>query len=518
MFDLRDYQVKPVDVGVTYFLSGSKEPSIIVAPTAFGKSLLVAYIAKTLKQGVLVLQPSKELLEQNYSKVTALGVEASIYSASFNTKEFGHITYATIGSIKDMGRTFKEKGYKYLIIDELHLYPRSSTSMLGNFMKTMGIKSVLGLTATPFKLQNYTDMEDGGTYSQLVMLTTRNKHGQFYKKILHVTQIKEMLDRNYWAKLKYEEHDFSTKDLQYNSTKAEYTDESVIAAYENQEIGSKVVNRIADLEDSRKSILVFVPSISEAIDLSSKVPNSAAVYSDMPKKEREEVIRKFRAKEIKAVFNVNILSVGFDYPEIDCIIMARPTASLAWFYQAAGRGTRPFPTKEDCLIIDFVGNVGKFGKIEELYFKYQEGEWKLYGSGGKLLTGIPIHKIGLYFDPDVVPPRYKEPILHFGKFSGKNAVSKEVPDWYKKWLLTDFKFSPEDIHIRRELQKYFDNKLLPQAKSLEPSGPPKLKTISANPDIRNIYSDMGGGIKGKKKEHPFIKRRKEDDQENKLPF
>lgn len=463
MYDLRDYQVKPVEVGVDYFLSGSQEPSIIVAPTAFGKSLLVAYIAKALKQGVLVLQPTKELLEQNYSKITALGVEASIYSASFNTKEFGLVTYATIGSIKTMGKTFKEKGYKYLIIDEVHLYPRASDSMIGKFMKDMGIKSVLGLTATPFKLQTLSDPFTATSYSKLVMLTTRNKHGQFYKRILHVTQIKEMLDRSYWAKLEYEVYDFDTGELVYNSSKAEYTDDSIKKAYENQGISQKVINKLNELEGKRSSILVFVPSVSDALWLSKAVPNSAAVYADMGKKERDDIIRRFRNKEIRTIFNVNILSVGFDYPEIDCIIMARPTASLAWFYQAAGRGTRPFPTKEDCLIVDFVGNVAKFGKIEDLYFKLQDGMWKLFGTDARLLTGIPIHEIGQHFDPDIVPPPYKEPILDFGKYFGKSVLDDSIPESYRSWLLKEFKFNDRNIHIKHAI---IENKTNPKLKEI----------------------------------------------------
>jgi DNA repair protein RadD len=96
---LRENQVLPVQNGVEFFKSKKAEPSVIVAPTAFGKSIVIAAIAKEVGERLLIIQPSKELLEQNYNKFIGLGGEASIYSAAMNEKEIGSVTYATIGSI-----------------------------------------------------------------------------------------------------------------------------------------------------------------------------------------------------------------------------------------------------------------------------------------------------------------------------------------------------------------------------------------------------------------------------------
>ena len=114
MIILRANQVKPVEIGSAFFKEKKTVPSIMVCPTAFGKSIVIAQICKNIEEKVLILQPSKELLEQNYNKYISLGGEASIYSASLNTKEIGHVTYATIGSIKNIAHKFT--GYK-LIID-----------------------------------------------------------------------------------------------------------------------------------------------------------------------------------------------------------------------------------------------------------------------------------------------------------------------------------------------------------------------------------------------------------------
>lgn len=439
MLQLRDNQISPTEIGIAYFRRGSIKPSLMVEPVAFGKSIVIAHIVHGIKDlgKTLVLQPSKELLKQNYAKFTDLGGEASIYSASLKQKEFGDVTYATIGSIKAIGKEFKDLGYKFLIIDEADRYPRGSDSMLGKFLMTSGMKSVLGLTATPFKLQtNSVNME---AYSLIKMLTSRSKHGNFFKEIIHVTQIQEMVKEGFWAKLEYEVHAFDTSKLIFNSTKAEYTERSIIDVYNGQNIHDKIIKRINSF-NSRKSIIAFVPSVAEAISLAQEVPNSVAVYGDMPDSERDEAIEGFKSGKYKVAFNVNVLSVGFDHPKVDCIILARATASLSVYYQQCGRGTRIHPDKEECLIVDFVGNIPRFGEISELYFKKDGSMWKLYGKGGKLLTGVPIDSIGQVTEDSekkalLLQQKLKDGfrLLTFGKFKGKEV--KDTPGWWREWIM-----------------------------------------------------------------------------------
>ena len=210
---LRENQVEPVAIGVEFFRTPKMKPSIIVAPTAFGKSIVIAAIAKELGEKLLVLQPSKELLEQNYNKFIALGGEASIYSASMGSKELGDVTYATIGSIINIASQFKEMGVSKIIIDECDRYPRNKSGQLRRFVDGMKATHVLGLTATPLKLQ--TNMGETGPYSKLVMLTNRSKHGTFFKYILHVSQIQDIVKLSYWTPLEYQSYDFDTGALVY---------------------------------------------------------------------------------------------------------------------------------------------------------------------------------------------------------------------------------------------------------------------------------------------------------------
>lgn len=452
--ELRKNQIEPVRKGVEFFKQKKSVPSLIVAPTAFGKSIVISSIAHEIEDKILVLQPSLELLLQNLSKLEILGGEASVYSASAGKKEIGHITYATIGSIKNVGHLFKD--YK-MIVDEADRYPKGSSGMFRKFIKSAGIKHVLGLTATPFKLETLGGMYEN--YSVLKMLTSRSKKGIFFKEIIHICQIQEMTEAGYWPPIIYETFDFNTKELVYNTTKAEFTDSSIRKAYEEQKIEEKIINYIANTE--RKSILVFVPSVAEAISLAKKIPGAEAVWGDMDKKERKRVIDGFKDLSIRVVINVNVLSVGFDHPELDCIIGGRATASLSWWYQASARGTRIHPNKKDLLIVDFAGN-SKFGKIEELVYTQEKGEWKLYGEKEYLLTGIPIDEIGKH-TKDTEKKRLEnleiehlntlqiqdEGIIPFGKFKGKKV--SETPQWWRDWMLNNFKFDKMTEFIRTHI-------------------------------------------------------------------
>ena len=451
--ELRPNQIEPVKKGVEFFKIKKPHPSIIVAPTAFGKSIVIAEIAHQLGEKILVIQPSKELLEQNYNKFINLGGKASIYSASMNEKEIGDVTYATIGSIINIAWKFHELGIRKVIIDECDRFPREPDGMLRRFLTAAKITHILGLTATPLKLQTNMD-EFGKPFSKLVMLTSKSKKGNFFKDIIYVAQIKEMTDLGFWSPLQYESYDFDTGALVYNSTNAEFTDDSIKRAYKQQDIGGKIVKRISELKD-RKSILVAVPSIEEAKELSTRLPSCEAIFSGMPDSDRNQIISDFKSGKLRIIIQVTILSVGFDHPELDCIITGRPTASLSWWYQFVGRVTRIHPDKINGLVIDFVGSVPKFGKVEDLYFKYEEPLWKLYGEDSKLLTGIPLHEIGLHKEnqpsPHDIAAQGDVVQMTFGKYKGTEI--RKIPIWYRKWMLENIKWTPFNNAIKVELDR-----------------------------------------------------------------
>ena len=454
MITLRENQVEPIDKAIRFFREDNPKPSLIVLPTAWGKSILTAYVAKHCGDHLIVLQPSKELLEQNYLKYCNLcvgvGLNAGIFSASCGRKEIMPITYATIGSIKALGAKFKRLGFTKMLIDEAHLYPREADSMLGRFLADSGITHVLGITATPVKLQTNRD-QSGSCYSKLVMLTSRSKKGNFFKEILHVGQVSEMVRLGYWSPLRYATTVFDDSMLVFNTSKSEYTEESVKRAYDANGGLQSVCDAIS-AHPERRHILAYVPSVADAVALSQAYPCSGVVYGEQDKREREEVIRRFKAGLLRVIFNVRVLSTGFDYTGIDCIVLGISTASIALYYQIIGRGTRIDPDKYDCLVIDLGGNVKRFGRVEDITFE-QGRMWRMFGSGGRLLSGIPIHDIGKYTREDckVIDAKAEAPIeiMPFGKYKG--SPIRNIPREYREWMLRAIDWNARNMKLRKSI-------------------------------------------------------------------
>lgn len=145
-YELRPYQKEASDAAVRFFQSKEKKNSIIVVPTGGGKSIILADIARQLDGNVLVLQPSKEILEQNFSKLLSYGVtDCAIYSASLKSKDIDRITFATIGSIINHKEEFDK--FKAIIVDECHVI-NATGGMYKDFL-THVKRKVLGFTATP---------------------------------------------------------------------------------------------------------------------------------------------------------------------------------------------------------------------------------------------------------------------------------------------------------------------------------------------------------------------------------
>lgn len=456
---LRSNQNEPIQKAIAYFSERKPKPSLIVLPTAWGKSILTAFVAQSMKDKLLVIQPSKELLEQNFKKYMTLCGEfynnAGIYSASFGKKQVNQITYATIGSIKSLGAQFRQMGFTKMLIDEAHLYPREADSMLGNFLADSGITHVLGITATPIKLQSNTAM-DGTRFSKLQMLTSRSKKGNFFKDILCVGQVNEMVNLKFWSKLQYSVRAFDESQLVFNSVKSEYTESSVQQSYTSNNIKQNITDELNSNAD-RKHILVFVPSVADAVDMAYKYNNSGVVYGEQDKAERESTINCFRSGKIRVLFNVRVLSTGFDFTGIDCIILGISTASIALYYQIIGRATRIDPDKKDALIIDFGGNVERFGHVEDIiYEKGDRGMWRMFGSDGKLLSGIPIHEIGSVTKDTIVAESNKQPdkitaieTMPFGKHKGEKL--SDIPAAYRRWCLENFDWKPKDESLKQSL-------------------------------------------------------------------
>ena len=177
--------------------------------------------------------------------------------------------------------------------------------------------------------------------------------------------------------------------LRVNSTGADYTDASVQQVF--AEVG--FVGRLCDevqrqLDDGRRHVLVFTRFVDEARKLAQAIPGAAYVTAETPSEERAQIIRDFGAGRIRVCANVAVLGLGFDFPELDCVIQGRPSISLSIHYQQIGRCVRPHPSKPLAHVVDLVGLVKQFGKVEDLVIRpggFRGEQWTVC-SGTRALT------------------------------------------------------------------------------------------------------------------------------------
>lgn len=378
-YTLRPYQKEAVDAAVKFLKSPVKGNGIEVLPTGSGKSLIIANIVKELKAPTIVFQPSKEILDQNYAKYLSYGYYASIYSASKNQKVVSDVTFATIGSVIRKADVFRN--FKYIIVDECHLV-NAKGGMYRDFLSRIGGAKVLGLTATPYRL-----VTDGFGGSILKFLTRTRP--RIFQYVVYYVQNEDLHDQGYLSKIEYvSTNGFDRTKLQLNTTGADYTDTSVQRYYRATNFPDKIAQTVNEAIKIRKNVLVFTRFVEESEYLISKIPNSAIVTGETPKTERERVIEGFRNGKIKVVCNVGVLTTGFDYPELETVVIARPTMSLALYYQMIGRGIRPHPEKDYTWVIDMCGNTKMFGPVERLRINPGEnGKWFI-SSGSKQLTNV----------------------------------------------------------------------------------------------------------------------------------
>lgn len=423
VYELRDYQKEAV------IAAQGKKNGVLVLPTGSGKSLVIAALAEAMGCRIIVLQPTKEILEQNKAKMEAFGAtDIGVYSASCNRKDIGQITFATIGSV--IRHKEKFEAFDRVVVDECHLV-NSKGGMYEEFLSHLKCPTI-GLTATPYRMRSYNDNYRTGEQVAESRVITRTRP-RIFSKVKHVTQVAELFARGYLCPLDYTiNDDYCADNIKGNSTGQGYNDQSLLGYNRKQQLPRFVAHEIRRcLGLGSKHVLAFTMFRSETEQVCSYLDEAnvshAEVSGETPKRERESILTGFRRGDIKAVVNVGVLTTGFDFPELDAIVLGRPTRSVSLYCQMTGRGIRPAPGKEHCRLIDLCDNVRRFGRVEtfELVDPMGGGRWRLRSDAGyqtdrDLISG-----------GDLEPENTDDPELPFGKYQGRRL--SDAPLDYIQW-------------------------------------------------------------------------------------
>jgi DNA repair protein RadD len=360
---LRPYQQSAHDAAMDW-LRKSVEPCLLEMATGAGKSHVIAALAESLHKisggkHILCLAPSAELVDQNRQKYLATGAPASIFSASAGGRCLRHpVVFGTPQTVKNSLRRFGSK-FCAVVVDECHGLTPTVRYIIDELRMINTNLRVIGTTATPYRLGDgyiYATEEDGRPVGEQA-----TKDPYFVRKV-YTVGAPDLIDQGFLSPPiigAINADTYETLNMQPNSM-GKFSKQDIDQAYHGH--GRKTAAIIADVvaqARNRQGVMIFAATIQHANECMASLPPglSALVTGGTSKPDRAKIIQRFKAREIKYLVNVAVLTTGFDAPHVDLIAILRKTESVGLLQQIVGRGLRIDDGKEDCLILDYAQNL-----------------------------------------------------------------------------------------------------------------------------------------------------------------
>lgn len=356
----RPHQTKCVSDIWSYLTNATGDP-VAVQPTGSGKSLITAMLADEISKAsrrMVILAPKRELVEQNYEKICLLNpsADAGVYCAGLKRKDTDNdIIYATVQSVFRRPLDF---GFRHMVVvDEAHMIQSGDQGMFHEFFHGLRINNpsmrIVGLTATPYRLDS--GLIYGGD-------------DNLFDDVCHATGIPELLDNGYIAPIRAA----SVKQISMSGIKKVAGDYDKRAMAERfGETLTDAVRETVDVANAerRHHCLVFGVNVDHANSVAAAITEisgeeARVITGDSPLLMRDACIRDFKSGALRWLVSVDTLHTGFDAPSTDLISVMRSTQSPGLFYQLCGRGFRLADGKDDCLLLDFGGNLARHGALD----------------------------------------------------------------------------------------------------------------------------------------------------------
>lgn len=384
MIQARSYQTEAVSSIYSYFSTKKGNP-VVAMPTGTGKSVVIAMFLESVfrqypSQRIMILTHVKELIQQNYEKLITLWpfAPAGIYSSGLSRKDVNApITFAGIASVAKKWALFGH--IDLVIIDEAHLVNPKEVTMYKTFLE--GLISInpklkiIGLTATPWRIGQgrIIDPIRGDDGKDAPSIFT-----DFCFDITGVEAFNRLIAEGYLAPL-IPKSTATKLDIDgVHMRGGEFIASELQYAVDKNEITTAAVQEALELGHDRHHWLVFAAGVEHAIHTAEVMNDlgipTVAIHSKLSDKERDKAIAQFKAGHYRAAVNNNVLTTGFDFPAIDLILCLRPTASAVLWVQMLGRGTRPWPGKLNCLVLDFARNTKRLGPINDPVVPRKKGD------------------------------------------------------------------------------------------------------------------------------------------------
>lgn len=329
---LRQYQLD----AIAAINSGWKEfgKQVAVLPTGAGKTIIFSNIAKNeLPNRTLILAHREELIDQARDKLhKATGIVAGREKAEDRASLDDKVVVASVQTMVRRTHRWPQDHFGLVIVDECH-HTLADTYL--DVLKHFHDRArVLGVTATA----------DRGDKRGL---------GEYYENIAFELGLKDLIDQGYLAPITLKciplEIDISACRMSHG----DYRDDDLGHALEPylDQIAESIVE-----ECLFRRVLIFLPLINTSMKMCAALNKAGGLawHVDGASPDRKTILADFEAGRVDMLTNASLLFEGYDNPQVDAIVMLRPTRSRPLFAQAVGRGTRIAPYKKDLLLLDYL--------------------------------------------------------------------------------------------------------------------------------------------------------------------
>jgi len=356
----RYYQQESHDAAWDYLRTDAGSP-VIVLPTGAGKSLVIAMLVEQAREydaRVIVLQHRKELIQQNAEKIRALlpGVPIGINSAGLKQRDYDtDVICAGIQSVYKHAERFGRR--ELIVIDEVHLVGDNDKSMYGQFISRItelnNTARLIGLTATPFRTG------EGRVAGA----------DKLFQSICYESQTGDLIKEGYLCPVtnKIADNEVDTSEIRVAA--GEFVASDAERAFDQTGLVLAACEETVTKCYGRNSVLVFAAGVEHAEHVAGVLEKLTGEKTGLITGEtfpmvRQNLLEDFKSGKLRWLVNCNVLTTGFDAPNIDAISVLRATMSPGLFAQIVGRGFRLDDGKEDCLILDFGGNLRRHGNLD----------------------------------------------------------------------------------------------------------------------------------------------------------
>jgi len=343
---LRPYQQAALQAVVSAFRDG-KQSAAISLPTGCGKTIVFLTLARAVveKGGrVLIIAHRDELILQPIEKLDLVWPEHPSVGV-IKEKQFKPDRKIVLASIQTLWRRLEKlkEGFDLVVVDEAHHAAagtyRKSLERLFELNPDM---KVLGVSATFFRKDD---------------LSLR----EIFEEVVFEYPLLEAISDAYLCGIKYLalKTNTSLDDVRFDYRAGDFSASQLASAINTPERNEFAVESWLKHASDRKTI-AFCVDIQHSCDLAEAFKNrgikAEVISGQTPLSERRRLLKAFARGEIPVITNCMVLTEGFDDPAVDCLLLARPTASKGLYIQMVGRGLRLYPDKQDCLILDLVDN------------------------------------------------------------------------------------------------------------------------------------------------------------------